>query len=104
MQGIVVGLGPADFILGTSNFLAAVAYSRVRTLKLSRKFGYLQNREHLPGANPVTDVHVDVADVARNLGMEFHFLIGQELSRDGEGIGKWRTPNLYDGCARGGIS
>ena len=44
----------------------------------------------------VADINIDFPDVSGDLGMEFHFLIGQELARDRERIGKWRASNLYD--------
>jgi hypothetical protein len=30
----------------------------------------------------VTNINIDVFDIARHLGMKFHFLIGKELPRD----------------------
>ena len=100
MESIVVGLGSADFILGPGYFLAAVAHSSVRTFKLRGQLGYLQNREDLPGANPVADIDVDVAYVPRNLCMEFHFLVRQKLACNRECVGQWCMPNLYYRCAR----
>ena len=100
MESIVVGLRPADFILGASDFLLAVAHSSIRTCNSADNSGNLQNREYLPGANPIADIDVDVAYVARDLCMEFHFLVRQKLACNRERVGQWCMPNLYYRCAR----
>jgi hypothetical protein len=51
----------------------------------------------------IANVNIDVPDVASDLGVEFHFLVRQELARNGQCVGKGRAPNLYDCGAWGRI-
>jgi hypothetical protein len=52
----------------------------------------------------VADVDIDLLDIARHLGVELHFLIRDELARNGECVGKGRAANLYDATPGGRVA
>jgi hypothetical protein len=63
-----------------------MAHARGGRLFLRYQFRYLKNRKHLAGADSIPNIDVNFADVTRHLGMQFHFLIRQELASDGESV------------------
>ncbi len=82
VQRGVIGLGAADLLFGGRDLLRAVADAGIRPLHLRIELGDLEDGEHLAGAHMVADIHVDLADVARDLGVQLHFLKGDELADD----------------------
>ena len=58
------------------------------------------NGEQLTGVDVIPDVDGDRLQVAGDFGMNVDFLVGPELSRDGEGLRQIATANLGHGDDR----
>jgi hypothetical protein len=82
------------------DFFLTVANPCRRALQLCGQLGDFKHRQHLSGVNSVADVNVNISDVSRDFGVEFHFLKGQEFTGNGECVRKRRASNLHDCSAR----
>src|ERR1700692_4167728 len=49
----------------------------------------------------VTDIDIDLLDVACDLGMKLHLLVGSKFTSDRKRVGERRAPNLHNSAAGG---
>ena len=73
MQRRILRLVARHFVLRALHFLLAVPNAGAGALQLRHQFRNFEHRQHLAGLHPVTDVHVDLADVARRPWRAFRF-------------------------------
>ena len=92
------------------NLFFRMMHCGLRLIDLGNQFRDLQHREHLSPVDVVSDIDVDVADVAGHLGVQFDVLVGDKLTRyrkrSGNGLALNRNNRGVRGmvavCARAG--
>ena len=97
-------LCPIQIALGPASRVFATPYRRVRTLKLGIQFRNLKDGDGLSGFHVVSHIHVDLADIARDLGMHVNLLEGAEVSGQSNRVGDGsKLCHRYGDRAKGGL-
>ena len=82
MQRDAVGFRSGDVAARPLNLLFRVVDGGGGFIDLGDKLGDLERGENLPGMHPVTDIYVDLLNVAGDLPMDLDVLVGKELACD----------------------
>ena len=86
MVSSVGGICALNLAFGTTNCILVTLYLRLRSRDLGAQFRDLQDRQYLPCFHMVSDIHVNLSNEPRHLGMNIHLLIGAEGARKSEGV------------------
>ena len=90
MERDVVGLGSRYVAVRALNLFFGMMNGGLGLVYLRHQFGNLEDSQHLALTNMITDIHIDILDVAGNLGVQLDVLVRAELACDGKRCGNGR--------------
>src|SRR5581483_5878642 len=100
MSGGVKGFRTLQVTFCSPDRILRALASRVCSLHLRVKFRNLEHGEHLPGLDAVANVHINLADVSGNFGMDIDLLERPEVPGQGDGVSNRLTLH-HDHGSRG---
>jgi hypothetical protein len=80
VQSCIIGYRSRNCAPSAQDILLAALHHGLRPFNLRGHFRDLKLGQQLPGMDAITDVDIDFADIPGDLGMNLHFLKGEELS------------------------
>ena len=79
MQRFVLRLVARNFVLGPLDFLLTASHPGPCALQLGHEFRHFQHSQYLASLYPVAYIDIDLANVTRDLGVDFDLLVGKKF-------------------------